>query len=160
MKNAREVRTLIAILDQAYDRRSWHGTNLRGSIRGLSPEVAAWRPASGRHNVWETVVHAAYWKYAVWRRLSGAARGSFPEKGSNWFERPRASGDAAWSEDVALLHEMHHRLREAALQLDDRDLARRPRGGTVTAFALLSGIAAHDLYHAGQIQLLKRLASN
>jgi len=153
----REVRALVTIMDQAYDRHSWHGTNLRGSIRGLSAEQAAWRPAPGRHNVWELVVHAAYWKYAAWRRLTGAARGSFPEKGSNWFERPRVSGDAAWRRDVAMLHQMHRQLREAAVLQDGRDVRRPLRGGTVTAFGLLSGVAAHDLYHAGQIQLLKRL---
>lgn len=66
-----QVDQLLAILARAYDRRSWHGTNLRGSIRGLDPAVAARRPAPGRHNIWELVVHAAYWKSAVWRRLTG-----------------------------------------------------------------------------------------
>src|SRR3712207_2441682 len=65
-----EIAQLLAVVDRAYDRRSWHGTNLRGSIRGLSAADAAWRPARGRHNVWEIVVHAAYWKYAVTRRLT------------------------------------------------------------------------------------------
>ena len=69
---------LLRILDEAFDQRSWHGTNLRGSIRGLTPDAAAWRPAPGRHNIWELVVHAAYWKYAVRRRLLGEKRGSFP----------------------------------------------------------------------------------
>ena len=66
---ADNVRQLLMIIDQAYDRVSWHGTNLRGSIRGLSAKDAAWRPRPGRHNIWEVVVHAAYWKYAVRRRL-------------------------------------------------------------------------------------------
>jgi hypothetical protein len=57
------VELLVRLLDQAYDRKSWHGPNLRGSIRGLDPAVAAWRPAPGRHCIWEIVVHAAYWKY-------------------------------------------------------------------------------------------------
>ena len=64
------VQQLLAIIDQAYNRKSWHGTNLRGSIRGLTAAEAAWRPARDRHNVWEVVVHAAYWKYAVTRRFS------------------------------------------------------------------------------------------
>src|SRR6186713_2334536 len=95
----REIEQLLAIIDQAYDHRSWHGTNLRGSIRGLSPQQAAWRPGASRHNIWEIVVHAAYWKYAVWRRLTGAGRGSFPLKGSNWFARPEITSRAAWRSD-------------------------------------------------------------
>jgi hypothetical protein len=72
---SREVQQLLSILDQAYDRRSWHGVNLRGSIRGVSVTQACWRPGPARHNIWETVVHAAYWKYALWRRLTGQRRG-------------------------------------------------------------------------------------
>ncbi len=71
---ATEIQQLRAILDAAYNRPSWHGTNLRGSIRRVSLEQAAWRPARNRHNIWELAVHCAYWKYTAWRRLTGADR--------------------------------------------------------------------------------------
>jgi hypothetical protein len=157
MPTSKEIAQLLAIVDQAYDRRSWHGTNLRGSIRGLSAERAASRPAPGRHNIWEIVVHAAYWKYVVRRRLTGEPRGSFPLDGSNWFERPETLSEKAWRADVKLLDTTHRTLRDAIARLPSRELNRMSPGGKVTNFALLSGIAAHDLYHAGQIQLLKRL---
>lgn len=153
-----KIRTLLAIVDQAYDRRSWHGTNLRGSIRGVSVGQAAWRPRRGRHNIWEVVVHAAYWKYAVRRRLTGERRGSFELKGSNWFARPEASSDRAWRADVALLDRTHRALRAAIERLPAAALDRKAPRSTVSHVDLISGIAAHDLYHAGQIQLLKRLA--
>jgi hypothetical protein len=147
---------LLAILDQAYNRQSWHGTNLRGSIRRVSAAQAAWRPGPERHNIWETVVHAAYWKYAAARRFTGADRGSFPLKGSNWFRRPSSEGrlaDVAWRADIELLDRMHQSLRDAVIRLSPADLALTPQGKKVSNFALLSGVAAHDLYHAGQIQL-------
>lgn len=153
---AAEIEQLLRILDQAYDRRSWHGTNLRGSIRGLTPEQAAWRPARGAHNVWEIVVHAAYWKYAVRRRLSRGLRGSFALKGSNWFTRP-AETASAWTDDVALLARMHAELRTVVERIPAVELQHAAPGGQVSVFDLIAGIAAHDLYHAGQIQLLKRL---
>ena len=153
-----EVRQLLSVIEQAYDHRSWHGTNLRGSIRQVSAGQAKWRPAPARHNIWEIVVHAAYWKYAVWRRLAGARRGSFPLKGSNWFRRPQDASPEAWRSDVALLDHMHRSLRAAVAKLSASELHRTPRGRSVSNFALLSGIAAHDLYHAGQIQLLKKLS--
>ena len=53
------VSGLLDLLDEAYDRRSWHGTNLRGSLKRVEPTQATWRPGPGRHNVWELVVHAA-----------------------------------------------------------------------------------------------------
>ena len=80
-----EIDVLLNLIDQAFDHSSWHGTNLKGSIKGMTAKQAAWRPAPGRHNAWELVVHAAYWKNIVRRRLLGEAKGSFPLKGSNWF---------------------------------------------------------------------------
>jgi hypothetical protein len=153
----KEVRQLLATIDQAYDHQSWHGTNLRGSIRRVSLAQAAWRPGPKRHNIWELVVHAAYWKYAAARRFTGDAPGSFPFKGSDWFKRPEQKTEKAWQADIALLEEMHVKLRRAVSQLSARDLARTPPGLKVNNFAILSGIAAHDVYHAGQIQLLKKL---
>jgi len=148
------IALLVAQLDQAYDRHSWHGTNLRGSIRGMRAVDAAWRPGPGRHSVQEEVVHCAYWKYTATRRLTGESKGRFPLAGSNWFPRERADA-AQWKDDVALLEATHRRLREIVASLSARDLE-RPLG-TTTVQALVSGIIAHDLYHAGQIQLLKRL---
>jgi DinB superfamily len=157
---ASDIALLLNILDQAYNKPSWHGTNLRGSIRRVAPAQAAWRPGTGRHNIWEIVVHAAYWKYAAARRFTGGSRGSFPLKGSNWFSRPVEPGSSiekAWRDDLGLLDDMHDTLRATVVALSAKDLSRTPPGKKVSNFALLSGIAAHDLYHAGQIQLLKRL---
>jgi hypothetical protein len=152
-----EITQLLALIDSAYDRRSWHGPNLRGSLRGVTPSQAAWRPAPNRHNIWELTVHAAYWKYVGVRRLTGAKRGSFELKGSNWFERRDELTAAAWRADLKLLEESHHAFRATVASLTPRDLARTPAGSEFSNAALISGVAAHDLYHAGQIQLLKRL---
>jgi hypothetical protein len=151
------IASLLAQLDEAFDRRSWHGTNLRGSLRGMSAAKACARPAPGRHNAWEIAVHAAYWKYAAWRRLTGEKRGSFARAGSNWFASPAALTDAAWRQEVATLVGYHRRLRDAVARLSDDDLDRRTPGSRESIGRLVRGIAAHDLYHAGQIQLVKRL---
>jgi hypothetical protein len=150
------VSVLLGLLDEAFEGRSWHGTNLRGSLRRLDPGQAAWRPGPGRHNIWEIVVHAAYWKYAVRRRLSGEKRGSFAVAGSNWFRRPVEVTLPALRADVKLLVAEHRELRRHVAALDDRALA-SSRGGRYPLEKLIRGAAAHDLYHAGQIQLLKRL---
>jgi hypothetical protein len=157
VKPSRELLQLLDILDESYNRRSWHGTNLRSSIRRVTPDQAAWRPGPDRHNIWELVVHAAYWKYAVWRMLTEAPRGSFPLEGSNWFTRPVDGTEREWRDDVGLLDRVHAALRAAAAAVRPVDLARTPKGSTFTIRALVSGAAAHDLYHAGQIQLLKKL---
>jgi hypothetical protein len=143
-----EIPVLLDLLDEAFDKKSWHGPNLRGSLRGLSGGQAAWRPAPGRHSIWELAVHAAYWKYVVRRRLTREKRGSFSRPGSNWFPLPKPSTDSAWRAEIGLLICEHAALRQAVAQL--------PRGGR-REFHLIRGAAAHDLYHAGQIRLLRRL---
>jgi hypothetical protein len=153
-----QIEILLRMIDQAYDRKSWHGPNLRGSVRGLNHRTAAWRPKPTRHNIWEIVVHAAYWKYAVRRRLLGQKRGSFPLKGSNWFVRPVAATAEAWEADLRLLAEMHLELRAAVAGLTAANLAKKSKGRRFLNVDLITGIAAHDVYHAGQIQILKRLA--
>src|SRR5213594_4373231 len=155
-----ELITLNRMIDQAFDHKSWHGTNLKGSIKGITAKQAAWRPNRERHNIWEIVVHSAYWKYAVVRRLLSEKRGSFPVKGSNWFVRPSlGTSEAEWKADVRLLLAMHAKLKGVIGELTSKDLAAIAAGSKLRNIDLLTGIAAHDLYHAGQIQLLKRLHS-
>jgi uncharacterized damage-inducible protein DinB len=149
---------ILFLIDQSYEKKAWHGTNLRGSIRGLSARQAAWRPGPHRHNIWEIVVHCAYWKYIVRRRLLGEKKGSFPLKGSNWFNRPTTLTEQEWRRDIGLLQTAHARMRQAIAGLKARDLPRVPRGSKVSNAAIIIGIASHDVYHGGQIQLLKRLA--
>ncbi len=159
-KTPGDLRQLLFMVDTAYDRVSWHGPNLRGSLRGMTPPLASWRPAPERHNIWELIVHAAYWKYVAWRRLTGAKRGSFPLAGSNFVSRPVEPSARALAFDLALLDEMHRMLRASAASVQPDDLDRGSAQKGVTKRALLTGVAAHDLYHAGQIQLLKRMAKS
>jgi len=141
----------LNLLDEAYDKQAWHGPNLRGSLRGVGPELAAWRPTAARHNIWELAVHAAYWKYVVRRRLTGEKKGSFSLEGSDWILRPQAKTEEAWKADLAVLATEHRLLRETV-----RTLA--PLAFTEKAARTIQGAAMHDVYHAGQIALLKRMA--
>ncbi len=145
---------LLAALRRAFDGRSWHGPNLLGAIRGLTPEEAFFQPGRGRHSVFDLVLHAAYWKYVARRRLTGEKRGSFPVKGSNFFPEPRAKDARAVREARALLEETHRALCDAVEALPEAAFAEKH--GKWTAEELVAGVAAHDLYHAGHIQLVKR----
>ncbi len=148
---------LLRLLDESFGGRAWHGTNLRGSIRGVTAEQASWRPAPGRHNIWEMVLHTAYWKYAVRRQLVSGPRGSFTYSGSNWFVRPAKETAGTWKKDVALLYEENSLLREVLESLPAARLRAFSARKKWTLAELALGVAFHDVYHAGQIQLLKRL---
>jgi DinB superfamily len=146
------AKLVFALLDEAYEKKTWHGPNLKQSIKGVTAKQAARRPGPGRHNIWEVTLHAAYWKYAVRRRIEGGKRGSFVLKGSNFFARPEKGklSEAAWSADKKLLEKEHRALRATITKL-----LRTPRAAKF--MNQLYGIAFHDIYHAGQIRLLRRL---
>jgi uncharacterized damage-inducible protein DinB len=140
-------------------RRGWHGgPTPPGALRGVTAEQAAWRPGPRRKSIWALTLHIAYWNYAVRRLLDGSARGAFPRAPSNWPAPPARPDAQAWASDVALLREEHDRLAAAALRVDPKRLGRRPVSSKQWTYGeLLVGIAMHDAYHTGQIQLLKRL---
>ena len=148
---------LLQLIDSAYDHRSWHGTNLRGSLRGLSVADVSWRPKSGRHNIREIVVHAAYWKFCVRRHLTGRRDERFPRRGSNWFPLPEPALASHLKSDLTLLEAEHGALRQAVALFPASRLERTPVGLRYRFEQYIQGVASHDLYHAGQIQLIKRL---
>lgn len=158
-----ELNLLLALVDQGFDHASWHGPNLCSALRGVTAGQAAIRPAPNRHNIWEQALHAAYWKYVVRRRLTGEKRGSFALKGSNWFVRPIGgrADDRLWRSDLALLMETHRALRDVIAGLSPTTLHRplSARDRRITPVRLITGIAMHDIYHAGQIGLIRRMIS-
>jgi len=143
---------ILKLLDEGYEKKTWHGPNLKQAIRGVSAKQAAWRPGAGRHNIWEETLHAAYWKYAVRRRLEGGKRGSFVLKGSNFFPRPEKgkATEAAWQADRAILAKEHRALLKTVERVLESPNSKKH-------LRMLYGVAFHDVYHAGQIRLLRRL---
>jgi hypothetical protein len=155
-----EIRLLVDVVDHAFTGRSWHGTTLTGALRGVTPARALWRPARNRHSVWDLVLHAAYWKYVVRCRVTGERPPEgFPRAPSNWPGTPARPEAARWRADVRLLKRMHEEMRAAVAALPPRRLRARSPAGTWSYAEMIYGVAAHDLYHTGQIQLLKRLAA-
>jgi len=151
------VRLLLEVFDQAYTAPSWHGTPLKGTIRGVSARQALWRPAPRRHCIWDLILHTAYWKCMVRRRLLRDPGIAFPRDGANWPALPDEKSNAAWQRDRALLSQQHRLLRRAIAGLQPIELGRRAWHSKWPIQAEVYGIASHDLYHAGQVQILKRL---
>lgn len=143
---------VLKLLDEAYEKKAWHGPNLKQAVRGANAKQAGWRPRADRHNIWEETLHAAYWKYEVRRRITGKDAGSFALKGKTFFSRPEKgkANEAAWNADKRLLEREHRALRKAIQKVADSS-----RGAALIRH--IYGVALHDVYHAGQIRLLRRL---
>jgi hypothetical protein len=141
--------------------QAWHGGPTPiGALRGVGAADARWRPKLGRHSIWELALHAAYWKYAVRRRLLGAEIPRFPRSPANWPAMPTPANSAAWAADRRLLADEHQLLLETIEDFPGALLGRSAGGRKRWSWGdLILGILVHDAYHAGQIQLLKRLRS-
>ena len=140
---------VLNLLDEAYEKKTWHGPNLRQALRGVTAKEAAWRPGKGRHNIWEETLHAAYWKWRARRKLGD--KDPFPLQGSNFYARPEPgkTTEEAWQADKAILDREHRAMRTAAV--------RAIKGVSPRDLKMLYGVAFHDVYHAGQIRHLRRL---
>jgi uncharacterized damage-inducible protein DinB len=150
---------LIENVQPRSGRGGWHGgpTPL-GALRGVAVDQAAWVPRPGRKSIWQLALHITYWKYAVRRRLEGGKGERFPRSPANWPKVADPADAAAWAQDVALLRAEHERLLATIAKVPPRRYGEATNGGKRwTMGELILGIAQHDAYHAGQIQMLKRL---
>lgn len=153
--NARLDEALL-LLDPPPGRPPWAGgATVLGCLRGVGVDQAVWKPAPDRASVWELVLHIAYWKYAVRRKLENGEKGGFPRKPSNFPALPDPPDETAWKRDRALLRDEHTRLVGAIRSFDAKRLEEQT--GKYRFADLIFGIAMHDAHHVGQIQLIKRL---
>ena len=141
---------LLDLLDRGFDKMSWHGANLTGALRGVDAATAA-RSLNGRKSIWQQVLHAAYWKQRVINKLVGTQK--FARKGSNWPHVPAEATERAWRNDLAFLVDTHRRLRHAVQSADFRRADDK-------LLRMIHGVAFHDIYHAGQIKLLRRMMAD
>lgn len=148
------IATLAHLLEEAWAGPAWHGPSLRQAIRSLSPDVAVVRPAGAAHSAWSIMLHAAYWKHRVTCRVLDRPRERFPLKPANFPAAPAKPDERRWRDDVGLVEECHVDLVHALEAFEDRRLDRRC--GHWTVEESFRGAALHDVYHAGQIQLLRR----
>ncbi len=149
----------LHLLDPPAGERLWYGgATALGSLRGVSAAAAAWKPSPKRHSIWELTLHIAYWKYAVRRRLDPTVpRGSFPRAPANWPAAPDEQTARTWKLDRDLLAAEHEALVRVARGLERPEIDHRGGKGDYRNLDLLLGVATHDIYHTGQIQLMKRL---
>lgn len=156
----RRIEEALRHLDPPSGWKPWHGgASAVGAVRGVPAEVAAWKPYPDRHSIWELTLHVAYWDYAVHRRITGGPKGAFPRSPSDWPDPPGERSGGTWDRDRKLLREWHEQLVDVLRDLSPSRLDDVPRGeGTTTHADLVTGALLHETYHAGQIQLMKRLA--
>src|SRR6185503_14401691 len=146
--------TFNRILEEGYGPGAWYGSDLRTAVAEVTPATAFARPATGRHNIAEVALHHAYWAGQIAAKLTGAAAAPFPVEGEDWFEVADESR-LSWSAITAALEASQQRLSQAVSEIASG--ARTSPLGEAERFDMVLGITGHAAYHAGQIQLIKKL---
>lgn len=142
------------VLREGYGPGAWHGPDLKAALADVTPVLAFWRPGAGRHNIAEIALHHAYCARAVRTQLSGRPAEPFILAGEDWFDVKDEHG-LSWSEIRATVEAEQERLRELVAGIEAGTVASRIPDDE--RFGLVLGITCHAIYHAGQVQLIKRL---
>lgn len=150
---------IVEHCDQTYRKGNWAGKGVLPALEGVSTEEASWRPNSEQHTIAELALHMAYWKDAVTARISGRPWQYSEEM--DW--RPVPATAQGWEDAKEDLERAHHRLLDALRNVSGERLfdvlgkAWWLEGGQARVIDFALGAPHHDMYHAAQIFVLRRL---
>lgn len=144
------------IVKEGYGPGAWHGPDLQTALADVTPQQAFWRPGPGRHNIAEIAIHHAWYVRSVVEKLSGDPGEPFPLEGSDWLELSDEQV-IPWREIMRIVDGEHGRL--ATIVSGAGGSSNRSTLAEAEQFDLILGITCHAIYHAGQVQLIKRLGA-
>ncbi len=151
----KETARIADQLSRAYSGKAWHGPSLKFILRGVTAEQAAARPIPGAHSIWELVLHIAAWDRAVCERIVSGKDTTLPPEQN--FPAVLDTSDAAWKKALKKLDQGHRALLAAIQGFKDSKLDRKLGNRDYSFYITMHGAIQHDLYHAGQIAILKKV---
>jgi uncharacterized damage-inducible protein DinB len=149
-----EIQRIEDQLRRAFEGNAWHGPAVRELLADVSAAQAAARPLPSAHSIWEIVLHIATWEEVVRQRLQGETIGDLAVE-RDW-PPLRDRSEATWQRAMADLEQANRALRQAIAQSSEAHLAEMVPGKDHSVYVMLHGLVQHDLYHAGQIAVLKK----
>ena len=153
-----ETARLADQIRRAFEGEAWHGDSILELLDGVGAATAAAHPIKNTHSIWELLLHIAAWDGAVIRRIAGSAVELTDEEN---FPAVKDTGEAAWQRTLASVKNTHNDLVKAVAAFPDSRLQDPVPGKSEDYhdfYYLFSGIVQHELYHAGQIAMLKKFA--
>ena len=143
-------------LRRAFSGDAWHGDSVLEILNGVTAAQAAARPIPHAHTIWELVLHIAAWDGAVRRRLAGEALELSDEQN---FPPVKDTSESAWRKTLEHVRQVHDELVQAVSESPDTRLTEQvpgKQGAHYNYYYMLHGVVQHELYHAGQVALLKK----
>ncbi len=151
-----EIERILDQLKRAYEGNAWHGPSVRESLAGVTAAQAHARPLANAHSIWELIQHIAVWESAGRRRLEGDRAPIEISSPEDWPPADDTS-ETAWEQSKAALDRGHEALREAISRIREERLDEPILEGMSSVYVTVHGVIQHDLYHAGQIAILKKV---
>jgi hypothetical protein len=148
-----EINRIVEQLDRAMEGEAWHGPSLEELLKDVTEREAAAHPVASAHSIWELVEHLAAWNFILAKRAAGISVAVTPEQ--DW-PLVTDTSEEHWKLTMNRLREARARLRASVLQLKDEQLENIAPGKNHSIYVMLHGGIQHDLYHAGQIAVLKK----
>jgi uncharacterized damage-inducible protein DinB len=150
-----ETHRIIDLLQRTYAGNAWHGSNIQTILADVSAKQASLKPITTAHSIWELVLHLTQWRTFAWQKIAGDPQFDITTPETDW--PPVAdSSQEAWQTALQQLDKSQEKLVEALYKFSDANLSQIVPGRDYTYYVLLHGIIQHDLYHTGQIALLKK----
>lgn len=149
-----EIERIVDQLRRAFDGGAWHGPPLMPLLSDVDAEQAVVRPLEERHTIWELVLHINAWRDKVRRVLGGEEMEGLPDE-EDW-PTVDDTGEEAWGKAVEELKRLHDELIEAVSGFGENRLDETVPGASYSFYNMLHGLVQHDLYHAGQIAILRK----
>ena len=150
-----EISRIADQLKRAFEGEAWHGPAVLELLDGMNARAAAAKPVPGAHSIWEILLHIAAWDGAIRRRMGGQALQLPPEQ--DW-PPVNDTSETAWRKAVEDAKQRHAELIEAVLAMPEYRFPAQVPGKDYDFYHMLHGAVQHELYHAGQIALLKKAA--
>ena len=150
-----ETKRIASQLRRSYEGPAWHGPSLRELLQDVTFEQAAGKPVEGAHSVWELVHHIEAWERQALTTLEGQTYVSLTGD-TDWPPVPEITADA-WKDAMERLKSTTSKLVDAIRRMDDAKLDEMVAGKEFNCYFLLHGVVQHNLYHGGQIALLKKV---
>ena len=150
-----EIERILDQLKRAYEGSAWHGPSVKEVLNGITAAQAHARPLASAHSIYELVRHTAVWEDVGRRRLQGDAAEVVVSSPEDW-PPPDDSSEAAWEQTKAALDRGHLALVDAISLRTESRLDEPILAGKSSVYVTLHGVIQHDLYHAGQIAMLKK----
>ncbi|HAS45784.1 MAG TPA: DinB family protein [Microscillaceae bacterium] len=152
----KEIQRIRFSFKMAYNGSPWHGKSLLQLVKGIDYQQANHRPIPQAHSIWELIQHILSWREFVIKKLEGDAEFDIEINSTHDWTPTQTPIEAKWQNILSALVENQQVILEILESWQDAQLDDLVPGKEYNFYTLLHGIIEHDIYHAGQIALVRK----